>query len=261
MFKKTGYKTESFITDDILSEYKIGNYYKDNGYIVYSSTCAGFKKYPNKIKKNSFDLNENTRNLFNTYTSGYPDFMLIKDNVISFVEIKRDNDSLRKNQVEFLEELSNYSEVTVVYVNTYNPVLAKPIITNNLGKEIRSVCREYEKIRKKKAYKQNWVIAKLYDRYLEELKKDESLLIVSGELKISKGKVLSFINYITDKDKNKEIRSNVLLTELEKKKLKIIENKKRRILREHEIYILPDWAKSLTIEELLNKLKEKDMLS
>jgi len=78
------------------------------------------------------------------------------------------------------------------------------------------------------------------------------------EIKISKERIISFIRYIKSNEIVKPLEENkITLTIDEQKKLDKIKNKKRKLLREHGVIDFPDWAKSLTVEEIIEKLNNK----
>lgn len=254
MLRKVNYKIESYISTNKISEIDIFNYYITLGYRVYSENIRSRKSsmYSRRIKSGKLIQDDNIINLFNKYSSGYPDLLLIKDNKISFIEIKLDNDSLRPNQIVFLEELSLIADVTVVYINKEGVNVDGKIV--DITREIIHYAKSLRTIQMKKGYKPQWIIAKVYEKYKDELLKSDVLKLFSKEISISKKNIISFVNYINNK---KEITINLDVDQ--QKRLDKIKNKKKIILKEYGIYEFPDWANSLTIEEILDKLnKEKN---
>ena len=259
MIEEANYSSENYITSSKLSELDVYRYYIKLGYKVYSENIKSRKglMYSKRIKKGQLINNNAIKNLFEEYNSGYPDLLLIKGNEISFVEIKLDGDGIQPNQAVFLHELGKIADVKVIYFNYYDTSLKIESNLRGFPKDVHYTCRRYEKIRKKRSYKQLWIIATLYNKYKDDMLKEDILDIVAIETRISKEKIRSFVEYIKGNvEVEIKVKGNAVLTIDEQKKLDKIKNKKVKLLREHDIYDYPDWVRSLTFAELLHKLNE-----
>lgn len=260
--RKPTYKVESLISTKRETEESIAEYFKELGFQV-------FFKYASKIRNGRISSNEQIRSLFKAYDSGYPDLLLRKDKEISFIEIKLDGDSLRQNQVLFLDKLGKIENVTVLYINNINKELdvvkfetpSDSILRVDIRKRISSL----KKLVKKRHYKPLWIIATLYSKYGDKLLEKETLAEVASRTKIDSNKITWFIDTI----KKEQVQSDQLEPDqIEEKigdhytsrRLENIRKRKERILFKKGITEFPDWAEELTVKELIEKLKETNVI-
>lgn len=255
--RKVSYKVEQLVSTNKETEKSIAEYFKKQGYQV-------FFRYASKIKNNRISSNDNIRSLFRAYDSGYPDLLLRKDKLLSFVEIKLDGDSLRPNQVIFLDKLGNTEDVTVLYVNNINKDLSDikfEIPSNDIFKvDLRKRISSLKKLIKKRHYKPLWIIAALYNSYGDRLLEKEILVEVASRTGIDKNKITWFIEKIkTEEVKNDELKPEEIEDKIEKacssKRLENIRKRKERILFKKGILEFPEWAEDITVKELIEKLK------
>lgn len=203
--RKATYNVESYIVgnESKIKEKDILRYYNEHGYNAQLS-----RRYVKHIQTNP-NVSKEIKELFNIHNSGYPDLMLIRKGEVSFIEIKLDNDSLRSNQVEFLEKLSYLAKTTVVYFNT--PIIYSrkefPTIKNYSEEEIMMLDQLEQLIRvmRLKRNKPLWVVAKMYELYKEKILTIRILPCLSVDLKLSKDRILWFIK---ERLENKEDVTN-----------------------------------------------------
>jgi len=211
MFVDTvNYKTQSYIVKDIkrgLTEKDIMLYFEKLGYMSIKSYVSHIKGNKKSPLLKGINISKDISKVFKSYKSGYPDFLLVKDNTIRFVEVKLDNDSLRSNQLLFLQELSKYADVTVAYFNNLevtNEDEFKSI--NNFKGRDKLLVEHLEKlihIQEEKGFKPYWVIAKLYESFEKRIYSKKLLPIISKELNISKESIFNFTKNNLDSSKSK----------------------------------------------------------
>ena len=255
--RRGSYKIEQLLSTIRETGDSIGVYFKDQGYQV-------FRKYASKIRNSKIASSEEVRTLFRAYDSGYPDFMLRKDGINSFIELKLDNDSLRSNQVIFLDKLGKIADVTVLYVNNINKELltTKFAVASDdmLRVDIRKRISSLKKVVKKRHLKPLWIIATLYKKYGDIMLKDYLLSEICSRTNIDKGKVLWFIERVkTGQIENDSLEVDEIEGNIEAiKALSRIENlrkRKERILFMAGLEGFPEWVEELTIKELLEEIK------
>jgi len=255
--RKANYKVSQLLSNKKETEKSINLYFKEQGYQV-------FYNYASKIKNGKIASNDNIRSLFRAYDSGYPDLLLRKDKILSFVEIKLDGDNLRPNQVLFLDKLAEEEDVLVLYVNNINKDLdgirfetpSNDIIRVDIRKRMKSL----KKLERKNNYRPFWKISRLYHVYGDKLLEREILVEIASVTKIEAKKIEWFINKLkTEEIKNDNLEPEEIENKVEEyktsKRLENIRKRKERILFKHNIITFPEWAEELTVKELLEKLK------
>ena len=195
-FKKTKYKVEAYTikTNSNLTENDVKRFYKDQDYNVYTN-------YHHKLIEGEWYIKYEIKNLFQNYTSGYPDFLLIhaEDKTkIKFVEVKLDSDCIRPNQIDFNNKLAKFADVTVAYFNNENRYIDSSIIIENRKftkdeKAILERCENLIKIRQVKNLKPLWIIATLFKEYGYLVIKKKVLGIIASKIGEEKSKIVWFV--------------------------------------------------------------------
>lgn len=216
------FSIEHFLITDFnkkVTEIDIRDYYRGIGYSVFNSkTYSEFLRGERKDKfLNNYEIDENIKTIFKEYNSGYPDILIIKDNKLTFVEIKLEGDSLRPNQILFLNNLSKVTNVKVVYFNNINTIenttIVKRMSTNakvdKSDGEILKQLKYYNKIKEINKYKPFWVISALYNEFGKLILKKEYLGIIASSINETKEKVIWFIKKL---EEEKEEKNRVKLT-------------------------------------------------
>jgi len=214
---KVNYITESYIITGInrgLTETDVMRFYSDLGYNV-------LKKYVNYIKgldpgKRVYSIMKDLKisndivKLFMEFNSGYPDIVLIKDGKLSFVEIKLDGDSIRSNQIVFLDRLSNFADVKVCYFN--NLELFKKEEYTRISKytpEQKVILNQIEllhKISKVRNNKPFWIVAELYKKFDFKILDKKILGLIANKISQPKDRVVWFINTSLKKPGKKDYK-------------------------------------------------------
>jgi hypothetical protein len=234
--RKATYNVESYIVgnDRKIKEKDVLNYYIKLGY---NAQLSG--KYVKNIQKNP-NVSDDIKELFSIFSSGYPDMMLEKRGEVSFIEIKLDNDSLRESQVDFLEKLSGFANVTVAYFHTPVVYTRKefPSVKKYSEEEIM-ILDQLEQLIRVMLLKKNkplWVVAKMYELYKEKILTNKILPCLCVDLKLSKDKIIWFINNnLKDKEdktgfKKGEVSLQEEVLSIKEKNKRDRENRKKYIV-------------------------------
>jgi hypothetical protein len=225
---EVSFSVEHFLINDFtkkVSEADIREHYRDNGYSVftsrvYSEFLRGERK--DKLLKD-YEIDDNIKSIFKEYKSGYPDILIIKNNILTFIEIKLDGDSLRPNQILFLNNLSKITNVKVVYFTNINIIENTEIVkrmstdakVDRSDGNILKQLTKYDKIRQIKKYKPFWLISVLYKEFGMALLKKEYLGIIASSINETKDKVIWFVRKLEEEKENKiQIKSTKKNTKL-----------------------------------------------
>lgn len=207
-FKEVNFKSESLIVENVnrgLFEKDVQNYYNSLNYNAFREYVGWIKGEEDNHPLKEIVIPDNIKELFHKYSSGYPDIILEKNGTLSFVEIKLPGDSLRPNQVVFLNELALIADTKVLYC--YSPELEKvseKLNVKKLSKDSKVIVNQLErlvKVAEVKKLKPLWVVAELHKKYDKKILEKKTLSIISFTLKTDKNKILWFIKNSLEKAK------------------------------------------------------------
>jgi len=196
-FDKVNYKVEAYTTrndERSLTENDIKEYYKEQGFNVYH-------KYHRGIREGKYMVSKETIKLFEEYSSGYPDFMLVRvtnPEEIKFVEVKLDNDSLRPNQVHFNTKLAELEDISIIYFNNRARYEADDdfILVSKVPKVEKQIIKRLDGltyIQGKKGYKPYWVVAQLFKEFGIIILKKNVTSIIAGKTNLKKDSIVWFV--------------------------------------------------------------------
>lgn len=194
---------ETIYSKNRLKEEDYIEYCEKQGYVMYKSykphitnfyEKREFENNPNIFKLNGIDnIDKRLIDLFKKYKLGYPDFVLIKDGKISFIELKIERDGLSLDQIIFLNELSQIANVKVVnFYNTNKDPQPSKNITEE--KEFRAFVKKLRNRCTAKKYNKYWIIAKSYEKYEKKLFRKEYTGMLSKISGIPKNSIIWYLN-------------------------------------------------------------------
>lgn len=205
-------------------------HYRELGYTVYKNYAFYFRKKSHKkpiskkvLERNSTDeekielmeiqpkFPKEVYNLFKQYTSGEPDLLLEKDGEWEFIEVKTTNDSIRPNQILFLEQLGKLYKTSIHYFIEANRAdTSKVTMTSKEIKEFKSLNnfkKQMVKIKlltQRKGYKPFWGVAQALKRNPTLLNSSLYTQALSNILEVNEASAIAFLK------KNKR---NILMDE------------------------------------------------
>lgn len=92
------------------------------------------RNHKQKIIKSLPKLPNNVKEVFKKYKDGQPDLLIEKDGNWEFIEVKTTSDSLRPNQLIFLEELSKVCKVSIHIFVEIKPSIEENIIAKKVSR-------------------------------------------------------------------------------------------------------------------------------
>jgi len=199
---KVKYNIENYTVTGIkrgLTENDIMRYYSNLGYNV-SKRYINYIKYgvkPRGILK-KLVVPDKVKDIFNKYASGFPDIIMFKNDIIKFVEIKLDHDSLRPNQIVVLNELAEVVDTSVCYFNNLE-ILNKEDFNgiNSFSIKQKVILKQLElfsDLAKKQDNKPFWIVSMLYERFGNDILNKKVLGLISDNINESKDKIIWFID-------------------------------------------------------------------
>jgi hypothetical protein len=242
-------------------------YYRSVGFNVYFGYGSIIRRH-NKIKD---ILNPKTRyqrmimslpvfsdeieDLFKKYKSGEPDLLMERNGIWEFVEVKTTNDSLRANQLMFIEELSCLTKVSVhqfieIKQETTKNMLGTPrkirehkklaketgcIKSINKNETLKSLFEKelflINKNQLRKNFKKYWTVAKIYSLFPEFSLTQQGLELIEKYTGLS-GKT---ITWYVEKNKRKIIEDALLSLSrkdsVSDREVKLIKEYKKLLIR------------------------------
>ncbi len=243
-------------------------YYRNIGYKVYFGYGNVIRERASKNKldapKNNYqkmlreipEFSKEVVRLFKNYKNGEPDILIEKDGIWEFVEVKTTNDSLRPNQLVFIEELSKVRKVSIHhFIEVKNGVEAEMLTKNNqvkvkkvktviLSKETKTLNKNSNlksffekellvltKTQIKKNFKKYWIVSKIYALFPEFAVTLSGVELINKYTGIENKAILWYI------DKNKKVILEDALQKLNKnskisaREIKLIKEYKKLLIR------------------------------
>lgn len=159
----------------------------------------GYKVDPNYVSSirhgKTFNLNKEDITIFNKYETGFPDYILEKDNSIEFIKY-RYNKGINYDQLRVLKELSVNNKVRLIFFVRE---------TLNVGINFKEDLElTYERGRSK-GFKPLWVAAELYKKLGFELYDKENMTALSNKIRISEDKIRFFLSKTVDGQEIKKV--------------------------------------------------------
>lgn len=206
-----------------IKEIDVINYFKSEGYNVFKTYSFFFRHKGKKNKTNKYikkyhsdtdeklllldlapDFPQEVYNVFKKYSNGEPDILVEKDNIWEFIEIKTTNDSLRPNQIIFIEELSRYHKTSIQHFTVvteeveiqerkeavvdakreYNRGDLESIAAGLSGKYNADI-NKLKKLCTKRGFSKYWIVANLYKLYPDLLSVDKYITILGDSIHIN----------------------------------------------------------------------------
>ena len=191
-----------------LTELDCFNYYKEQGYRVFSDYAFYFRKKPNKQINNYQHLNRKELRelcpefdskiigIFKKYKDGEPDLLVEKDGKWEFIEVKTTNDSLKPNQLLFIEKLKEVAKVSIHYFIDTEGIKKKP--RKDRGKKNKNLFEEElkrtSKIQKRKKFKPYFTIAQTYKVCPEDTYSKNQITLFSKYTDIKEEQIRWFLS-------------------------------------------------------------------
>jgi len=200
-----------------LTETDCFNYYKELGYRVYSDYSFYFRKKVNKqinshnqyidrkeLRELKPKFDHRIKDLFKDYKDGEPDLLVEKGGIWEFIEVKTTNDSLRPNQLEFLEQLNELATVSIHYFidvennnknKKINPRKDRGKIKINFNNEyFENELLIFSNIANKKNYNKYFPVAQIYKNCPEYPYDKEKIELIEKYTGLSRTQIKWFLD-------------------------------------------------------------------